>query len=123
VRAVRHQPKPRLNEPVSEATDKPVKVALGISGRCREFRQRNDPSVPLVQRRKEPPFCRRQLLAPRAPKDKREVLAIYTRIGIHQIGGRYLSAAASTEARPGPTSHKPPLVIKSIFFDFDDGLF
>jgi hypothetical protein len=79
--------------------------------------------VPLVQRRKEPPFCRRQLLAPPALKDKREVLAIHTRIGIHQIRSRYLSAAASTEARPGPASHEPPLAIKLIFFDFDDGLF
>jgi len=51
------------------------------------------------------------------------VLAIHTRIGIHQIGGRYLSAAASAEAAPGPAWHEPPLVIESIFFDFDDGLF
>jgi len=100
--------------------DKAVKVALGISGRCRKLRQRNDPPVPLVQRCKEPPFCRRQLLPPPALEDKREVLPIYTRISIHQIRGCYLGATASAEPRAW---HEPPLIIKSIFFDFDDGLF
>jgi hypothetical protein len=51
--------------------------ALSISGRCRELCRWNDPPVPLVQRREELPFRRRQLMPEPTLKDKREVLLIH----------------------------------------------
>jgi hypothetical protein len=106
VRVVRQHEKPRSNEAAPEALDKCAYIPLGVPGRCRELRERNDPPVPLVQRRKEPPFCRRQLMPPPTLKDKREMLPIYARISVHQIGGGDLSAAASAETPPGLTWHE-----------------
>jgi hypothetical protein len=51
VRAVRAHQKPRSSQAALEALDVSAQPALGNSGRCRELRERNDPSVPLVQRR------------------------------------------------------------------------
>jgi hypothetical protein len=81
-------------------------VALSNSGRCRELRERNDPPVPLVQRREELPFRRRQLMPSPTLEDKREVLPIYTGINVDQIRGGDLCAAASAEKPPRWTWHE-----------------
>jgi hypothetical protein len=77
-----------------------------ISGRCRELRERNDPPVPLVQRREQSPLRRRQLTSLPTLEEKREVLPIYARIGVHQVRGGDLCATAPAEAPPGQTSHE-----------------
>ena len=98
---MREQQKPRSNQAAPEAVDLCAYPALSISGRCRELRNRNDSTVPLVQRREELPFRRRQLMPPPTLEDKREVLPIYTGINVDQIRGGDLCAAASAEAPPG----------------------
>ena len=118
---VRKQQKPRLSQASSEPKDKPAQFALGMPGRCRELREWNNPSVPLVQRREQKPFRQRQLTPPLTLEDKREVLPIYTRINVHQIRNCDLCAAASAEAPLGPTGHED--LCSSIFLDFDDDLF
>jgi hypothetical protein len=100
VRAVRQHQKSRSNQAAPEAINNSVQLALSISGRCRELCQRNDPPVPLVERRKESPFCWRQLMPPAILEDKREVFPIYVRISIHQIRGGDLGAARGAKARP-----------------------
>jgi hypothetical protein len=118
---VRKQQKPRLNQASPEPKGEPAQFALGIPGRCRELGEWNNPSVPLIQRREQNPFCQRQLTLSLTLEDKREVLPIYTRISIHQIRCGDLSAASSAEAPPGLTGHEDPR--SSIFLDFDDELF
>src|SRR5258707_15551222 len=103
---MREQQKPRSDQAAPEAVDMRAYVALSNSGRCRELRERNDPPVPLVQRREELPFRRRQLMPAPTLNDKREVLPIYTGINVHQIRGGDLCAAASAETPPGWTCHE-----------------
>jgi hypothetical protein len=103
---VRNHQKPRSSQAAPEALYKSAQFVLGISGRCRELRERNDPPVPLVQRREELPFRRRQLMPEPTLEDKREVLPIYARIGVHQVRGGDLCATAPAEAPPGQTCHE-----------------
>jgi len=51
VRDVRNHQKPGSSQAAPETLYKSAQFALGISGRCRELRERYDPPVPLVQRR------------------------------------------------------------------------
>jgi hypothetical protein len=106
VRDVRNHQKPRSSQAPPKALYKSAQFALGISGRCRELRERNDPPVPLVQRREQSPFRRRQLTSLPILEEKREVLPIYARIGIHQVRGGDLCATAPAEAPPGQTCHE-----------------
>jgi hypothetical protein len=103
---MREQQKPRSNQAAPEAVDVCAHVARSHSDRCRELRERNDPPVPLVQRREELPFRRRQLMQAPTLNDKREVLPIYTGINVHQIRGGDFCAAASAETPPGRTWHE-----------------
>jgi hypothetical protein len=106
VRDVRNHQKPRSSQAAPEALYKSAQFALGISGRCRELRERDDPPMPLVQRREQSPFRRRQLTSLPTLEEKREVLPIYARIGVHQVRGGDLGATAPTEAPPGQTCHE-----------------
>jgi hypothetical protein len=101
MRAVRQYAKPRSNQVAPEALNNSAQLVLRILGCCCEFRQRNYSPVPLVQRRKNLPFHRRQPMPLPTLEDKREVLPIYARISIHQIRGRDLGTAA-----PAVTSRK-----------------
>jgi hypothetical protein len=74
VRDVRNHQKPRSSQTAPKALYKSAQFVLGISGRCRELRERNDPPVPLVQRREQSPFRRRQLTSLPTLEEKREVL-------------------------------------------------
>lgn len=103
---MRDQQKPRSNQAAPEAVDLCAYVALSNSGRCRELRERNDPPVPLVQRREELPLRRPQLMPPPTVEDEREVFPIYTGINVDQIRGGDLCAAASAETPPGWTWHE-----------------
>jgi hypothetical protein len=103
---MREQQKPRSNQAAAEAVDLRAYLALSISGRCREFREWNDAPVPLIQRREELPFRRRQLMLPPTLEDKREVLPIDTGINVDQIRGGDLCAAASTETPPAWAWHE-----------------
>lgn len=98
---MREQQEPRSKQTAPEAVDLCAYLALSISGRCCELRDWNDPPVPVVKRREELPFRRRQLMPPPTLEDKREVLPIYTGINVDQIRGGDLCAAASAEAPPG----------------------
>ena len=51
VLAVHAHQKPRSSQAALETLDLSAQLALGNSGRCCELCERNDPSVPLVQRR------------------------------------------------------------------------
>ena len=106
VRDVRNHQKPRSSQAAPKALYKSAQFALGISGRCRELRERNDPPVPLVQRCEQSPFRRRQLTSLPTLEEKREVLPIYARIGVHQVRGGDLCATAPAEAPPGQTCHE-----------------
>ena len=101
MRAVRQYAKPRSNQAAPEALNNSAQLVPKILGCCCEFRQRNYSPVPLVQRRKNLPFHRRQPMPLPTLEDKREVLPIYARISIHQIRGRDLGTAA-----PAVTSRK-----------------
>jgi hypothetical protein len=100
---MRAQQKPRSDQAAPEAGDLCAYFALSISGRCRELCRRNDPPVPLVQRREELPFRRRQLMPEPTLEDKREVLPIHPGINVHQIRVGDFCAAASAETPPGWT--------------------
>ncbi len=105
VLAVHAHQKPRSSQAALETLDLSAQPVLGNSGRCCELCERNDSSVPLVQRREQLPFRRRQLALPPVLEDKREVTPIYIRIYVHQISGGDLCAAASAEPPPGRTRH------------------
>jgi hypothetical protein len=100
---MRAQQKPRSDQAAPEAGDLCAYFALSISGRCRELCRRNDPPVPLVQRREELPFRRRQLMPEPTLEDKREVLPIHPGINVHQIrGGDFCAARRQKRLRGGP---------------------
>jgi hypothetical protein len=101
-----------LNQTAPEAANNSPQLALRISGCCRQFHQRNYSPVPLVQRRKDPPFRRRQPIPPPTLEHKREVLPIYTGINIHQIRCEDLGTAAPAETSPRSTWRKQAKVLQ-----------
>jgi hypothetical protein len=85
MRVVRQHRKTRSNQAAPKARNNSAQLALNILGCCLKLRQRNYSPVPLVQRRKDQPFHRRQPIPPPILENNREVLPIYTGISIHQI--------------------------------------